>query len=332
VLNILFAVLPHTGNPSGGNLYNRQILKKLEDEISITPVSSENDVGDIRSFQGLLVDTIMLTRLDLLSPILHRCRTLPVCMLTHWLPWLEREYLVREGLGQFTEFDAVQGASMKETARGLSRFIVPSNFCAGEIGNITRGKPAICTAPPGIGPVPSGPPRKNGKIRFVSAANWIPVKGLHILLPVLATFTHADWEWDLIGESRMGTPYSRYLAGLIEKSPVRNRIILRGPVEHNRLVSELSGYTCALVPSVLETFGIFAAEARAAGIGCIASGRGGLPESADGIFCSTPADWEKAVGRVLQNPRKYRTVSVKRFPAWEETADKVREFLKDQFA
>jgi glycosyltransferase involved in cell wall biosynthesis len=327
-----------SGIPSGGHLYNNHLISELKKHCSLKTVRTIDAVPKDRNPDGILVDTILLLDPVFFDLVMDTFSSCSACLLTHWLPWMEREYLPEEGLDGYLPFGKQQSEESLRRAEKFNHFIVPSDFCGNAIRELKGDDAEICTAPPGIesyAGVTIKKLQKKQPVRFVSAANWIPVKGLHRLVPVLEDHLKFRWEWHLIGNKMTKTPYGKYLAELFRQSPVSERLIFHKPLPHREFKAVIPEYTCALVPSVLETYGIFAAEALASGIGLIASGAGGLREAAGysnrARLCKNNSDWHKAIDEVLQNPLEFRTLTGEKYPSWKETMERIIQFLKTIF-
>lgn len=132
----------------------------------------------------------------------------------------------------------------------------------------------------------------DGALAIVCAANLVEVKGHRYLLEALAHL------------KRRGIPFECHLAGdgplksaiesLARKLGIEKSVRLRGKVDHDRLCAELSSgvYNVAVLASTEEgeTFeGVPVAliEAMAAGVPCVATHTGSIPELIDDERCSS---------------------------------------------
>ena len=126
-------------------------------------------------------------------------------------------------------------------------------------------------------------------------------------------------------------PYTRYqedCIGLATSYRVRDRVEFRGYVAREELLELCSRAAVIAVPSLYEGFGYAAAQARCAGVPCIVSDQGSLPEIAGDVarvvaVSDVPA-WADALEATLRGDddaraRDARAAAIERF-AWAHSA------------
>lgn len=126
-------------------------------------------------------------------------------------------------------------------------------------------------------------PRRSDRLRVLCAANLVPVKGHDVLLEALAA-AHARGvpvTCDLAGDG----PEREHIAAAIQRLGLAGHVSIRGFVAHDRLLAALRGGEYDLVTlgstergNEFEGIPVFLMEAMAAGIPCVATRTGSIPE------------------------------------------------------
>jgi glycosyltransferase involved in cell wall biosynthesis len=124
------------------------------------------------------------------------------------------------------------------------------------------------------------------------------------------------------------TPYHEECAALAASLGVGDRVELRGYVARDSLLQLYARCAVVAVPSSYEGFGYAAAQALCAGVPCIVSDRGALPEVAGGAAAVVPLDddaaWTAALRSALAGAydaraSQARAVAIERF-SWDTAA------------
>jgi glycosyltransferase involved in cell wall biosynthesis len=147
---------------------------------------------------------------------------------------------------------------------------------------------------PGEGPVIFG---------FIGAL--MPHKGAHVAVEAFRGLTPGQARLVVWGNPKSRPDYSNRLLTVADA----NTVTLAGVFDEERKAEVLSSVDVLIVPSVgLESFGIVAREALAAGVPVLASRRGALEELAlDGVCGATfaaddPADLRRVIDRLIERP------------------------------
>jgi glycosyltransferase involved in cell wall biosynthesis len=147
---------------------------------------------------------------------------------------------------------------------------------------------------PGAGPVTFG---------FIGAL--MPHKGAHVAVEAFRGLGSDRARLVVWGNPESRPDYSNRLRAIADADAVT----LAGAFDEERKAEVLSSIDVLIVPSVgLESFGIVAREALAAGVPVLASRRGALEELAlDGICGATfaaddPADLRRVIDRLIERP------------------------------
>lgn len=182
---------------------------------------------------------------------------------------------------------------------------------AGLIDAKDRGK--VRQVPVGVKIPPAACTAKPGPLRLVCAANLIEQKGHADLLEALAIASARNLAFtcDIVGS---GPAFAR-LSRTIERLGLSDRVVLCGRVPHDALLERLQQgrYDAAVLASrddaaiPLEGIPVALMEAMAAGLPCIATASGGIPELIDdSVGClARPGDavsLAAAIERISSSP------------------------------
>ncbi len=212
--------------------------------------------------------------------------------------------------GEFSPAALALKAARKRTAiRGLLdlgclngiHWIASSAFEADQIRQ-TVGASSITIVPESVrppAPPDVWPVKQRGRVRAVCASRISPMKNQHFLLDVL-TQCQAQIDLDLIGPID-DEAYWAACRRLIARLPSNVTVTHQGELAHAELMTRLSGYDLAVLPSRGENFGHAVAEAWSAGCPVLVSDR--TPWRAlsnDGVGWDVPLDrteWIAALER-----------------------------------
>jgi glycosyltransferase involved in cell wall biosynthesis len=196
------------------------------------------------------------------------------------LPWPGVVHRCYRGLGgSATRFAGTALHRALRTFRHVDRILVPTAFArdrfiaAGFAPGRVQAKWLSCedphrdgAPPPQAAPLPLGP----ADPEFVVACRLVPEKGVHVLLAAAAQSAR-PWRIAIAGD---GPERARLQA---MAAPLGGRVQMLGHVQPAELQRRIARATAVLVPSIwLETFGLTAIEAFAAGRPVVASAFGAL--------------------------------------------------------
>jgi len=158
-------------------------------------------------------------------------------------------------------------------------------------------------------------PPQNGAcpITFGFVGSLMPHKGAHIAVEAFRGITPGAARLVVWGDPDADPAYTARLAHLAERSDP-GVVEFKGVFEENRKAQVLGSFDALIVPSVgLESFGIVAREAMAAGVPVIVSRRGALEElEIDGVCGAEfapedPADLRRVIDRLIESPNTLDT-------------------------
>lgn len=260
---LVFALPVGSDAPSGGNLYNRNLIDALTD---LLPVETTDFAGAARMLAAgtpgtYFVDTLELRAAGTLRPTApHQYLGLVVHHLPSLEPGLAQEHSALEmEAANLPRFDLLLATS-EFTERWLSRasphgqvVVVPP--AASTWSNLSR-----CYAPP---------------LSALVVANLIPRKGVLPLLRALADLGPAPYSLRVIGRFDLDRPYADACQrALSECRALSDRVELAGPVPHGEMGSIYDASDLFVSAAAMETFGMALQEARAHGLPILAQDAG----------------------------------------------------------
>ena len=197
---------------------------------------------------------------------------LPVVVTVHDVAWLRvqaharayaRYYFGRFSLARYRRADFI---------------VVDSEFSRAELLAVARGcdPRRVAVVYPGVSPEFGALAREGGDGRTVLAVGTVERrKNLELLIAILPELPRAR-----VVAVGPPTPYWETCASLARSLGVAERVELRGYVERRELLELYRTCAVVAVPSEYEGFGYAAAQALCAGVPCVVSDRGALPEIA----------------------------------------------------
>lgn len=291
--------------PTGGNIYNRHISAELRKLPGFT-----RDIA--------LVDSLMLDHVPAGTSVL----------IAHYL-------------------NVVDPARRNSRAAARERKLLPRFAGIVTTSDYSRkalrdeGVTNVETVWPGLHDRFRAPPsgRRNGRV-ILTVASLLPNKGLLELIEILESLADLDWRWVLAGDPTLDRTYSQRVLSRIERSPLRERILVRGPMPPSRLVALYDRSGVFVLPTRFETCSMATREAMARALPVVAYDTGGLrsnlPRSSARHLA--PAGDATALAarlrRVLIDVEARQTAGdVNRaaalaFPTWADSAGKLWDFLR----
>jgi glycosyltransferase involved in cell wall biosynthesis len=280
-MHVAFVTVGDTGRLTGGYLYNTRVLAALRergvavDEIvpcGASPAEQEEAVPrlgsllDPRRFDVVVVDA--LARI-VCTPHLDRWRReRPVVAMVHELPsvaapnaGLEREY--------------------EEPLLRADRLISVSEHGRSILQN--RGVPAarIRVVPPGFDRLPKSggnePPVRDGTVRALCVAQWIPRKGILELVRAWTLHERPGAVLELVGETDADPDYTASVRAAVAETSDAS-ITVSGPVDDATLGAAYATADLFVLPSRYEGYGVVYAEALVHGLPVVACNVGPVPE------------------------------------------------------
>jgi len=330
---VAFITVGNTARKTGGYLYNGRVISGLRqrgfhiEEVLAGGASPEEQrtvaprLGS--TFDPSGYDTIVVDALARIAVAPHLDRwqaSRPVVALVHELP-----AVASVGSGS-----VACERVYEEPLLRADRLVVVSDH--GKRVLLDRGVASgrIHVVPPGFDRVPVGdisPARRDGPVRALCVAQWIPRKG--ILTLVEAWALREDAVLELIGETDADPGYAARVREAIEAGP-RGSIIVSGCLDDASLGASFASADLFVLPSRYEGYGIVYAEALAFGLPIIACDVGPVPElvGQEAALLVRPDDkhaLSAALDLLLGDPKLRAGMSAaatrraSHLPRWEDT-------------
>jgi glycosyltransferase involved in cell wall biosynthesis len=181
--------------------------------------------------------------------------------------------------------------------------------------------------------------RQPGPLRLLFIGNLIRRKRLQDVIAALAQLRGEDWQLDVVGRSDIDPGYARELKAQIRRLGLEGRVILRGNLSEDKLKRTLKESQVLSVVSSYEGFGIVYLEGMSYGLPVIASTAGGAREIVEHkkngrlVAPGDIAAIADALGAYCRDRKLLAAHSLsarahsESFPTWEQTAQKIREFM-----
>ncbi len=280
-MHVAFITVGDTGRLTGGYLYNARVLTALRERgvavEEIVPCDASPEEQEMaapklglglnpRRFDVIVVDA--LARI-VCAPWLDRWRQeRPVVAMVHELPSVAAP-------------DAAFARKSEEPLLRADRLVVVSGHGRSILAG--RGVPAarIRVVPPGfdrlpIANVPTSPVR-DGTVRALCVAQWIPRKGILDLVRAWALHERPGASLELVGETDADPAYAVSVrAAVVDASDAS--ITVSGAVDDAALGAAYAAADLFVLPSRYEGYGIVYAEALAHGLPVVACNVGPVPE------------------------------------------------------
>ena len=304
-MQLAFVVPSLDGPVSGGTLYNRELCAALTSsgcEVRVCSLESPELDQLVGASRRLFVDSLYLDAL----PELKRRAPCSVALLTHYLP----SFVV---LGR-----AARSAELSEPERralsAADRFLVTSHFMREALGPLVAPQKPICVVTPGcFAQLSPRLPKAIGELHALLIGNLVPGKGIEPLLRSLAEqLLPADsLRLTILGSLDADVDYAERCRRLIAETPaLTSRVILRGAQSTERVAHELAQAEVLLSASLMESYGMALAEARAAGVPILARAGGNVAQhvetSAGGELAYSTSELAAACLELARTPARVR--------------------------
>jgi glycosyltransferase involved in cell wall biosynthesis len=326
IMDHLFFILPpDMRHPTGGNLYNRFLLKHLREKGALFQLLTLG--GALESLAGgrrgqYFVDSLLLDHLEELLDQASEGQEIFV-IIHHMHSLYPAHYQdVRLALLEQRLFGRVAG------------FLATSEFTASVLQEWRHREQPVFLVPPALCYQPSDTWNPVPGFHGLMVANLTPVKGVLELLQWLARRLPDRERFDLriVGRLDVAPDYARKCLSVVEDHPALQRSVhFLGSLSHAQLQEAYQSSNLFISASQIETFGMAVHEARAFGLPVLAcntgnlrhlvqSGRTGqlyasLPELAEGLL--RLIHHPQAIGEIHRRAFQYR---LKDDYAWEDAA------------
>lgn len=223
------------------------------------------------------------------------------------------------------------------TYRRARRLLVASQALADSFADAGFPAQRVRVVVPGrdVAAAPSGPAedlREGRRTALLSVGNWVPRKGLLVLLDAFARLPAESATLHLVGDSEADPGYAQQVRGRLARADLTGRVRVHGPVSKERVAAFYRDADVFVLPSLREPYGTVYGEAMAFGLPVVGWDAGNLPHLArDGLegVVLEPGDVDglaRALGR-LATDQDYRArlaaaarTRALSFPTWAQSA------------
>jgi len=290
-----FIVPALDGPPSGGTLYNRELLRALQGEAravdTLEPPAARAALE--AGAPGVYwVDSLFLAHFPALVGANRQRRTLG--LIAHYLP-----SLVEHG-------DAVRPEQLRADERfALTHadvVLAPSHYMRRVLARLGLAERARClVVEPGcLAPSMAAESAAIDGVRAVLIANVTPGKGVEPFLHALShELREADsFRLDVVGGLDVDASYAATCQQVVERhAQLAHRVTFCGRMPAAQVIQRLSGSNLLISASRMESFGMALAEARTCGVPIAALARGNAPSLVSRQSGGVLADDDRALAR-----------------------------------
>ncbi|HXK18297.1 MAG TPA: glycosyltransferase family 4 protein [Polyangiaceae bacterium] len=272
-----FIVPDLQGPPSGGTLYNRELLRELK---SLgTPASTLEPDLALAALQAgeagvYWVDTLFLEHFEALWRANRQRRVLG--LLAHYLPSLvaQGDAVPTEGLRRDEAFALAHCDVVLAPSGYLKRALIRLGLAAPcfvvEPGCLTHGLAANETGSAGV--------------RALMIANLTPGKGVEPFLRALSQQLRAEdaFQLEIVGRLDLDAACARACQNAVqEHAELSRRVVFSGGLSPTQVSERLLASNLLISASRMESFGMAVADALTVGVPVVALGRGNVIELVD---------------------------------------------------
>ncbi len=305
---------------TGGYLYDQHIVRQLRDlGWSVEVIGLEGRFPDADDLAARAMHRALSGLPDGAAVVIDGLALggLPDAVAAH-AGRLDISALVHHPLADETGLDAVVRDRLLEretrSLKACRRVIVTSPFTARRLRELGLDPRTPRVVEPGVDKSDTTEPvaarlqgrEPEGPERLLCVASLTPRKGQDLLVRALAQLADRDWRCILAGSTERDPEFAGFVAGMVRKSGLVDRINCIGECDQGVLEAEYSRAGLCLLPSHYEGYGMVVGEALARGLPIITTTGGALAQTAPEDCCLRvdPGDvnaLRDAVGRWLDD-------------------------------
>jgi glycosyltransferase involved in cell wall biosynthesis len=338
VKRLAFAVPGDLATPTGGYVYDRQIIAELTrlgwtiDVIDLgdgfpgadAPMRAAAHAKLATTPEGcpIVIDGLAFGVLPEAATALHARNPL-IALVHHPLAF-------ESGLSRA---DAVTFRASEREALAHARRVIVTSAATAHLLTTGYDVPAehITVARPGNRPVAPARGSSDGVIRLLAVGSLVPRKGYDVLVAALATLADFPWRLTIAGDAERDDATAARIKGEIERSGLTERIFIAGAVSPERLTEHYMAADLFVLASRFEGYGMAYAEAIAHGLPVIGTTAGAIPDTLAGsaAILVAPDDADalsKALRRLIANTDERQRfagaarAAAARLPKWQDSA------------
>lgn len=366
-MKVLFVIYGSIDTLSGGYLYDRLLVRALEERGHEVRIFSQKrwggylasvwgnfDPDAVRAARMFAPDIILEDELNhpslfILNRRLRAELGVPIIGMVHHLRQVERNGFPDALVARWFE---------RLFLAGLDGYLCNSEFtrtslvsALGKKTGTVLPKPSVVARPgkdrlmPVVESKPAGDGLSDAGLRILFLGNVIPRKGVHVLFAALGKLDSKRPDLPacrltIAGNEEADPGYTRRLERMIRRKHLTGRVVWSGAVSDGALDAIFQAHDLLAVPSQCEGFGIVYAEALCRGLPVVAGSYGGAAEiihpGEDGYLL----DWNDSTGlamilsRLAENPAllaKMKESALRHsagLAGWDESMAVAADFLE----
>ena len=335
-MNVCFLVPDIHDLQTGGNVFNRQMIKGLRPETPVRVVSWAPDEIpatdlDLSGADVIVADSLLAQHPEALRTVQEEHPAASLVLLVHYLRCIDPQAT-----------NAATAADERATLGVVDAAITTSRFVRRALVDEGLSAKRIKVVRPGLDARYRGAlPARLGRNapRMLTVANLLPEKGLQSFIEVLRGLRDLPWTWTLVGDASLDPEYATGVFRRLRAAGLTDRVTWTGPVAPEALRTQYDRADLFVLPSRFETCSLSTREAMARGLPVAGFRVGGLPENfgdaAAGHLAppGNPAALRAALRSLFTDPmaRAQRGIAAWQrsctFPTWEEAAERFRAAL-----
>lgn len=272
--------------PSGGNVYDRHLCRRLDvQEVTISgswprpDASASTELAEALAAcpDGTVVLLDGLVACGVPEVVVPQARRLRLAVLVH--------LALADETGLAPSLAAELDAKERAVLQAVSAVIATSPAAAKQLAD-HHGLAEVHVVTPGVDPAPPGR-GTDGVSRLLCVASVTPRKGHDVLVEALAAVADLRWQCVCVGPAPE-TAHTERVRDLIVRHGLGERIDLTGPLTGKPLDDAYAEADLFVLPSRAETYGMVVTEALSRGIPVLASA---VPDAlGDGGLLIPPGD------------------------------------------
>lgn len=336
-MHISFLVPPIHDRPTGGNIYNRRIVTKLQqhanaEAVSWAPDGPSDVLPDLRKDAILVVDSLLTRHPAALRTFRDAYPNVLTILLAHYLHAIDP----RETAAPAAETERAV-LPLFDGAITTSRYAKQALHAEGMSPN------DVAVVPPGLDDpyrAPVAAPSRASVPTLLTVSSLLPGKGLLQFVDCLEALDHLEWRWILVGDDTLEPSFANTVRDRLRTSSIADRTTIVGPVPPEKLRTQYDTADVFVLPSQFETCSMATREAMARGLPIVAYDVGGLPENLGtapaGCLVSPdePETFPETLRTVLTNEEKRSRMAdgarkrSRAFPTWTDAATQFHAAIK----
>lgn len=354
-MNIGLIIYGSLDSLTGGWIYDRLLVEHLQAQghtVEIISIKQRHYVRNLAdNFSRTLhrrlldLDCRLLLEDELSHPSLiglnHRIRQKRICPIVT----IVHQVLCRQPLKKFRQL--FYQTFERRYFQSVDGFIFNSDTTGRNVATLTaHRRPAIVAYPGGdrLGCLPSAAAieskcRRTGPLELIMVGNLTPNKGVLPLIKGLSRLPEESWRLTIVGSLSMDRRYAQKVKALIARLGLASQVDIRGPLDGDDLVENLTRSHVFVLPFSYEGFGMACLEAMAWGLPVVGSAEGALSEFVhDGLngLLVAPDDISAFARHILHlhthrgllaDCGRAALATFHRRPGWKESLEKIHAFL-----